>query len=509
MVLVLDRSGSMNQTGQGNAIAGATEFATNIAAQLDLRPDHSQAAVVSFATNTSLDMLPSANMTSNASVIQEAIQRYGSSSPPVWGLTDVSGALLRAKTILDPVDDTTFTRIVLVMTDGEQSLVYGGSSKAKADADILKDAGITVFAVGFGNTLPMTLDGMASEPTVQHSYLANDVGQLISYYKGKLCEFLIYPPSPPPLPPQAPPEPPAHPPMLPPGGPLPMCLGNETDTTMCIMPFVPPALAQDLWWLLLLLLPLLFLLWCCCKERRKQSELADIKYLPEPDPEVDYYPETGVGPPPPPHSSVSGVPEELELEDGAPASGSLPPPGAPPLVPNVVAGGAAAMLPPPQRRQLSKPQSQQRLVSKPSGQELKIEDVQANYRWDVDVGKYYWKRSGMGASGALNVGWGNKGGTSSTPIVVKETVEIENDLAAAAAPRDKKVVKRSKEGALTRLQRSMSGRFRGPSMCADDSAASEGTASTMSASGSASTSAADVVEGEISGGFRQSYHGEL
>ena len=167
MVLVLDRSGSMNQTGQGNAIAGATEFATNIAAQLDLRPDHSQAAVVSFATNTSLDMLPSANMTSNASVIQEAIQRYGSSSPPVWGLTDVSGALLRAKAILDPVDDTTFTRIVLVMTDGEQSLVYGGSSKAKADADILKDAGITVFAVGFGNTLPMTLDGMASEPTVR------------------------------------------------------------------------------------------------------------------------------------------------------------------------------------------------------------------------------------------------------------------------------------------------------------------------------------------------------
>ena len=59
--------------------------------------------------------------------------------------------------------------------------------------------------------------------------------------------------------------------------------------------------------------------------------------------------------------------------------------------------------------------------------------MQANYRWDVDVGKYYWKRSGMGASGALNVGWGNKGGTSSTPIVVKETVEIENDLAAAAA----------------------------------------------------------------------------
>jgi len=50
-------------------------------------------------------------------------------------------------------------------------------------------------------------------------------------------------------------------------------------------------------------------------------------------------------------------------------------------------------------------------------------EFKSKFRWDVDVGHYLW--SGAGASKPMNVNWGKKGATSSTPIVVNNVVTVE------------------------------------------------------------------------------------
>lgn len=102
--------------------------------------------------------------------------------------------------------------------------------------------------------------------------------------------------------------------------------------------------------------------------------------------------------------------------------GRLPPalmgPGTPPVLVDDDYG--------PRRGKLTTPGSA-KTRKKPSAQlppEREVQEVSSKYRWDVDVGNYYWKR-GAGAGGALSVGWGKKGGTSSTPIVVNQMVTVE------------------------------------------------------------------------------------
>ena len=188
-------------------------------------------------------------------------------------------------------------------------------------------------------------------------------------------------------------------PMLPPGGPLPSWAEHRHH-------HVPHAVcaagaAQDLWRLLLLLLPLLFLLWCCCKERRKQSELADIvcaRMLCV----RTYYPEMGVGPPPPLHGIDAGAcPKSCSLYP----SGSLPP---------WRAAGRSKCCRRRHRRDAAAPAaeaffnsvSSEALPS--SGMEGRLRtNATSPYRWDVDVNRFILLGSDrMGASGGPQRGVG-------------------------------------------------------------------------------------------------------
>jgi len=56
-------------------------------------------------------------------------------------------------------------------------------------------------------------------------------------------------------------------------------------------------------------------------------------------------------------------------------------------------------------------------------------EFKSKFRWDVDVGHYLW--SGAGASRPMNVNWGKKGATSSTPIVINDVVTVEPGAGAA------------------------------------------------------------------------------
>jgi hypothetical protein len=95
-------------------------------------------------------------------------------------------------------------------------------------------------------------------------------------------------------------------------------------------------------------------------------------------------------------------------------------------MPELVGGPA----PPPAQRLIA-PAAQTRAPTGPVAPGLVVGEAASKYRWDVQVGNYFWKR-GAGAGGASAVDWGRKGGTSSTPIVVKQMVTIQD--AGGAAP---------------------------------------------------------------------------
>lgn len=138
-----------------------------------------------------------------------------------------------------------------------------------------------------------------------------------------------------------------------------------------------------LWWLLLLLLPLLImpLLAQLNGRKRKRSEL--LEYGAPPSIET---PPVAHRPPPPPAEAVD--------------------------------------MPSPPVKTLGKPPAKVRGAAIEPPRAPVVTEITSKFRWGVDVGHYYW-RGGGGASAPLNVGWGKKGATSSTPIVVNEMVTLE------------------------------------------------------------------------------------
>jgi len=133
-----------------------------------------------------------------------------------------------------------------------------------------------------------------------------------------------------------------------------------------------------------------------------------------------------------------------EFEGPGEVPGLAAPPG---TMPELVGGPA----PPPAQRLIA-PAAQTRAPAGPVAPGLVVGEAASKYRWDVQVGNYFWKR-GAGAGGASRVDWGRKGGTSSTPIVMKQMVTIQ-DAGGAAPARNatpaKKVVKAMGMGGASR-----------------------------------------------------------
>ncbi len=149
----------------------------------------------------------------------------------------------------------------------------------------------------------------------------------------------------------------------------------------------------DLWWLLLLLLPLFVLpFFAPLRLCHKRQELLEV------DVPIDIPPEPPTAPP----------------------TASRPP--LPPLV--------EAGLSPPQVRSMRAPAPRTRPAAQAPPAAPVVTEITSKFRWGVDVGHYYWKGSG-GAAAPLNVGWGKKGATSSTPIVVNEMVTLEGGAGPA------------------------------------------------------------------------------
>ena len=85
----------------------------------------------------------------------------------LWSDTDDDGVTVPPALRDDaPLDGEAFARgaprVILLLTDGEQSPEYGGPQAAIGAANEVKSAGAELFAVGFGSAQLSTLEAMAT-----------------------------------------------------------------------------------------------------------------------------------------------------------------------------------------------------------------------------------------------------------------------------------------------------------------------------------------------------------
>ena len=73
-------------------------------------------------------------------------------------------------------------RIAVVLTDGQ-----GNYALTAQQAALLKQAGVTVFAIGVGNANQRELDEIASPPISEHKFVVNDFNAL-THINGSLKE---------------------------------------------------------------------------------------------------------------------------------------------------------------------------------------------------------------------------------------------------------------------------------------------------------------------------------
>ena len=206
MAFVLDRSGSMSSS---SIHSGVRLLGHTLISQLDLSYYHSRASVVTFSSTGTINI----GLSYNRGALANMINTYGTSSMPTSGYTNIADGLNDAQNLLrNSAPSSTYLRLIVLLSDGEQSSQYGGSSGAIATANAVKAAGTTIFAVGFGGVSQSTLNAMASSPSSQHSYLGSNVNQITSHFQNNLCALIQTSPSPPPPPPSpSPPPPPPSP----------------------------------------------------------------------------------------------------------------------------------------------------------------------------------------------------------------------------------------------------------------------------------------------------------
>ena len=135
---------------------------------IDSSPDGADAAV-----RVSQDVTTLIGLSSDYDAIDLALQ----SIQPTDGQTWISGGLESAADILVGARADAM-RVILLLTDGEQTDDFGGSEAAIATADEVKAKGNELFAVGFGTAELSTLEAMASLPIATHAFLGDNVQEV-------------------------------------------------------------------------------------------------------------------------------------------------------------------------------------------------------------------------------------------------------------------------------------------------------------------------------------------
>ena len=167
---MLDESGSMKKYMDG--ADGLKAFAKQLLNAYFLGEDAARFSVVSFAEDATTRVAWSYN----AAVINAGIDQMSAD-----GSTSISDGFEAAQQLFDDDGRVNATRIVLLLSDGEQTVdAASGKTLLKTAVDaaaLVKGDSVTVFAWGFGNKLRLaTLEQIATDPS--KAILAKDLAEL-------------------------------------------------------------------------------------------------------------------------------------------------------------------------------------------------------------------------------------------------------------------------------------------------------------------------------------------
>jgi uncharacterized protein YegL len=169
IMLVLDRSGSMAGAPLAALKTAATTFVDIIDEATDGTLDGviangSRVGIVSFADTATLNQA----LTTNATALKTAINGLAAA-----GLTNHSAAISLAQSTLAGSEPTN-SKQMIIFTDGMTTV--GGDGQAEAAA--ARTAGTEIFAIGLGTVNNAQLNGWATDPDVDHVFIAPNAADL-------------------------------------------------------------------------------------------------------------------------------------------------------------------------------------------------------------------------------------------------------------------------------------------------------------------------------------------
>ena len=211
VVLVLDRSSSMNGTPMDNTKTAAKDLIELLIT--DKTKDKTRAAIVTYGS----DLLPSHtsnSLTNDATTLKSTIDSIPKS---IFNQgTNVHAGLLKAEKLLGS-SGTDTQKIIILLSDGGPTLYLGSenmlcgtgksdrsddskgctvkgnnrpSTVANAEATTIKNSGTKIYTVGFTSGADMTfLGNVASDPTEKYSYTASNYEGLKETFKKIVNDF--------------------------------------------------------------------------------------------------------------------------------------------------------------------------------------------------------------------------------------------------------------------------------------------------------------------------------
>lgn len=211
VVLVLDRSSSMNGTPMENTKTAAKDLIELLIT--DKTKDNTRAAIVTYGSNL-LTSYTSDSLTNDVTTLKNTIDSIPSSEGNQG--TNVHAGLLKAKDLLRS-SGTDTRKIVILLSDGEPTYYLGSNNRrcgsgrsdrpdyslgctvngnnrpstvADAEATTIKNSGNKIYTVGFTSGADMTfLGNIASNPTEKYSYTASDYEGLKETFKKIVNDF--------------------------------------------------------------------------------------------------------------------------------------------------------------------------------------------------------------------------------------------------------------------------------------------------------------------------------
>ena len=157
---VMDGSSSMIYD-----VFNARSFVQTLASQLDFEAG-AQSSVVRFS-NFATTLTANPQLSTSGTAVHNAVNNYFA-----MGYTNIGSGLQMAMDIWSRAEagDTSAgiitgnPKVIVLLSDGENTAQYGGQAGALRVADQVKASGVTIFAVGFSSVSQETLRLLASTP---------------------------------------------------------------------------------------------------------------------------------------------------------------------------------------------------------------------------------------------------------------------------------------------------------------------------------------------------------